>query len=231
MDRQRDILLKVSLFENINKNDLNSLMSCLGTRQMRYSKGDYLWLAGDHLTEVGILLEGSLQILRDDAAGNRLIVDDLYPGSLFGEAFVCAGVEKSPVTVLAAEDSSILFIQLKRITTLCSSACVFHSTLIANLLKIIAKKNMVLNNKIHLLSQRTIREKIITYLLMQVEKHNQPYFNIPFTRHELADFLCVDRSALSRELGKMQEDGLIRFRKNQFAVDLNLIHGAEYEHI
>jgi len=231
MKKWLDTLAEVPLFESIAIRDLQALLQCLGSRIAEYTKGEYLCLAGEKLTEVGILLSGSLQILRDDAAGNRLIVDDLTASSLFGEAFVCAGVDKIPVTILATEDSTVMYIQLKRILTVCSSSCFFHGTMIANLLKIIAQKNIILNNKILLLSQRSIREKIIAFLLMQVEKNNDTTFEIPFSRNELADFLCVDRSALSRELSKMQNEGLIKYHRNLFSLNLDLINEADYEHL
>lgn len=154
--------------------------------------------------------------MREDIFGNRAILTALMPGQLFGETFACAGVEILPVSVIAVSDCKILLLDYRRIITTCPTACVFHSRLIENMLKILAGKNLVLNQKIEALSARTTREKLLAYLVAQAGVAGSRRFTIPSTRQELADYLSVDRSAMSREMGIMQKEGMIRFKKNCF---------------
>jgi CRP-like cAMP-binding protein len=218
MKKSFDILKKAAIFQNVNEKNIESMLNCLGAYEQNYNKNDILLLAGDTVTSVGIVLCGSAQIVREDIMGNRTIVSEISAGDMFGEAFACANVGKSPVTVLTTTGCSVMFIQFKRIVTTCSSSCSFHTRLIENMLSLIAQKNIFLNNKIDILSQRTIREKVMAYFFMQVQRTGSKKFKIPFTRDELADFLCVNRSALSRELCNMREEKILDFEKNEFKI-------------
>lgn len=215
MKNKLKILENVKLFENVGEN-LEAMLQCLGSEEKNYVKGEIIILTGNPVSSVGILLSGEIQIIQEDYLGNRSILTELKPGHIFGETFACAGVTESPVTVLATEDSTVLFIGVSRIITTCPSSCRFHNQLIENLLKILARKNMLLNGKNQLLSQRTIRDKVLSYLSLQAEKKGNLQFEIPFTRNELADFLCVDRSALSRVLSILKTEGVIDYKKKQF---------------
>lgn len=137
-------------------------------------------------------------------------------GGLFGEAFSFARVECLPVSVTAAEKTEVLFINCERIITVCPSACEFHNRLVRNMLKILAEKNMTLTQKIGHMGKRTTREKILSYLSEQAKKAGGESFTIPLNRQEMADYLAVDRSAMSKELGRLKEEGQISFHKNQF---------------
>jgi len=210
------VLLKSPLFHGIIEKDLESMLSCLNARAVGYAGDSVVFLAGDPAERVGLVLEGAVQVVREDIFGNRAILTALMPGQLFGETFACAGVEILPVSVIAVSDCKILLLDYRRIVTTCPTACVFHSRLIENMLKILAGKNLVLNQKIEVLSARTIREKLLAYLVAQAGVTRNRRFTIPFTRQELADYLSVDRSAMSREMGIMQKEGMIRFKKNCF---------------
>lgn len=216
MKKYLDILKNVSLFQNIEFENLEAMLGCLGTRKQEYETGSIIILAGDKIQDVGIVIKGTVQIIKEDIMGNRAIISKLSESDIFSETLACAAVEESPVTVMALTPATVLFIGVKRIITTCSSSCIFHTTLVSNLLKVIAEKNIYLTTKINILSQRTIREKILTYLTMQADKAGSLIFSIPFNRGELADFLSVDRSALSRELTNMQNEGLIDYHKNNF---------------
>lgn len=210
------LLRTVPLFEEISEEDLNFLLQCLDSSVKSYPKDSILYLSGSKVTQVGILLSGELQVIREDIAGNRTILTELMPGDLFGETFVCAEIDKSPVTVLATIPSEVMMIQFRHMITTCNSGCSFHTKLIENMMKILARKNLYLNSKIQILSQRSTREKIMEYLMLQAKRTEKTRFSIPYSRNELADFLCVDRSAMSRELSRMQQDGLIQVDKNKF---------------
>lgn len=216
MKNYLNILKKVSLFQNIEFESLEAMLGCLGTRKQEYEAGSVIILAGDRIQDVGILIKGTVQIIKEDIMGNRAIISKLNEGDIFSETLACAGIEESPVTVMALTPTTVLFIGVKRIITTCSSSCIFHTTLIANLLKVIAGKNIYLTNKMNILSHRSIRDKLLAYLTMEADKAESLIFTIPFNRGELADFLSVDRSALSRELANMQAEGLIDYHRNDF---------------
>lgn len=159
-----------------------------------------------------------VQVVKLDYLGNRNILTELSTSEIFAETLACVGVKSSPVSVLSVTASEILFIDYSKIITACTSACVFHAKLIENMLRLIAAKNLLLNQKIELISKRTTREKLLTYFAFQAEKAGNKSFTIPFTRAETADFLCVDRSAMSRELCKLRDEGLLQFSKNSFTL-------------
>ena len=210
------ILKKVQLFEGISEANIEKALLCLGRKTAKYEKGEIIIAGGEPVKDLGIVLSGSVQILKDDFNGSRAIIAQFYPSELFAEALACAQAKKSPVTVAAAANCEIIFIPFIKISNICGNACGFHSKLTMNMLKILARKNMLLNNKIEHLSKKTIRDKILSYLSEESRKQNLKEFNIPFNRNELADFLSLDRSAMSRELGNMKKDGLIGFDKNRF---------------
>ena len=169
------------------------------------------------------MLTGNVHVIQEDFWGNRTILANIEPGELFGEAFSCAGLDKLPVSVLAVQDSEVLMIDYRKIITTCSSSCVFHTALIHNMLRILADKNVMLTQKMELLTKNTTREKLLAYLSLQAQQAGSTKFNIPFNRQGLADYLSVDRSAMSAELSKMQKDGVLVYKKNRFEL-LQKVH-------
>ena len=210
------VLQKVDLFKGISDENILIMLNCLNAQKRQYNKRQAIFIAGENAISVGIVLTGNVHIVKEDILGNRTILSDAKEGDLFCESFSCAQAEKLPVTVVAATDSIILMINYRRIITTCSSVCKFHSKLIENMLEILAYKNISLNRKVDYLSKRTTREKLIEFLSYHQEQENSDVFTIPFNRQELADYLCVDRSAMSNELGKMRDEGLIKFEKSRF---------------
>lgn len=206
----------VSLFDGIENGEMEQLLLCLGGRHAIYDEGEYILLAGDRADQVGLVLSGSVLVFSDDFWGNRTILAHVERGGLFGEAFSFARVEALPVSVKAAEKTEVLFINCERIITVCPSACEFHTRLVRNMLKILAEKNMTLTQKIGHMGKRTTREKILSYLSEQAKKAGGNSFSIPLNRQEMADYLAVDRSAMSKELGRLREEGQISFHKNRF---------------
>lgn len=208
----------ISLFEGIVSSDIEHLLSCLSVRYRSFLKGNVVISEGDFVDFIGVVVSGSIQIVRDNFDGIRMIQAVLGIGALFAESFVCAGVEQSPVSVITAEDSEIMFIPYKKMLYTCKKACSFHTLLIENMMKVIAQKNLMLNTKLDILSKRSIKDRIITFLKREKQKGKGDTFKITLNRNELADFLCVDRSALSRELSKLQQEGLISFDRNKFSL-------------
>lgn len=216
MEEFVDWLPQCPLFAGINGNDMRGMLGCLNARSAVYAKDATVFLAGDPARRVGLVLAGAVQVVRDDVFGNRAILAKLGPGDLFGETFACAAVEILPVSVTAVSNCKVLLLDYRRIIDTCSSSCIFHSRLIENMLKILAGKNLMLNQKIEALSARTTREKLMAYLASQASRAGRRQFDISFSRQELADYLAVDRSALSREMGAMQREGLIHFDRSRF---------------
>ena len=157
-------------------------------------------------------------MVREDYYGNRSIVAHIGPRQLFGEAYAFAGTQALPVSVIADEDSAILLLDSRRITTCCSHACAFHSQVIFNLLHLVAENNLVLHQKIQITSKRTTREKLMAYLLNQAKMHSSNSFTIPYDRQELADYLEVDRSGLSAEISKLRKEKIIDSEKSNFTL-------------
>jgi CRP-like cAMP-binding protein len=219
-ERYFTVLRTCPLFADIAEDDLPSLLDCLSASQQRFNKGKFVFMAGDDVTTVGIVLSGEVHILQEDFWGNRTIISNALPGELFGESFSTAEIENLPVSVMATEQSEILLIDCKRIITTCSSACVFHTGLIKNMVQILAQKNVLLMQKMEQVTKRTTREKLLAYLSAQAQKSAQNVFDIPFNRQDLADYLSVNRSAMSNELSKMRNEGLLEFHKNHFELRL-----------
>lgn len=209
-------LYACGLFDEISSDDMDALLSCLKAVTTKYKKGSAVFLEGDSVGRVGILLSGKIHIVREDYYGNRNIVAEITAGEMFGEVFACADIESMPVSVFAEEESEIMFIDCSHVMETCDKGCDFHNALVKNLLRIVARKTLILNRKIDFLSKRSTREKLLAYLSAQAKKAGSSEFTIPFNRRELADFLCIDRSAMSAELSRMQRDGLIRYDRSRF---------------
>lgn len=206
------------LFNNFNENDLESILNCLSAKVNYYKKKDMIIRQGDPVQIVGIVLVGGVQIIKEDIEGNINILSHLGINDIFAEAFAYADIYECPITVQATENSEIMFIDCKRIIRTCNNSCVFHWKLIENMLSLIARKNIMLNQKMEILSKRTTREKLLAFFNIQIQMNHSKKFSIPYNREGLAFYLCVDRSALSRELSNMRDEGLLKFNKNEFEI-------------
>lgn len=213
---------KCPLFKDISEDQLENMLSCLNAKVIAVEKGSMIFEEGDPAKYVGLLLSGKIQIIRDDYYGNRTIMSYIEEGDLFGEVFACSDIDVYPVGSLAVQNSEVMLLDCKRILTSCSNACHFHSTLIKNLLSIVARKSMSLNQKIEFITKRTTREKILAYLMFEAKAQNSNEFYIPFDRQGLADFLNVDRSAMASEISKLVNEGIIETKKSFFAIKKQL---------
>ena len=213
-----DILRECPLFDQIGDENLDEMLGCLGAKKCSYKKGDTVLAEGDKAKYLGIVLKGSVQLVRVDYCGNRSILTSIEPPQLFGEAFACAGLDSVPVDVIAAEDTDILLTDAMHIARPCENACAFHRQMTLNLLQIVARKNLVLHLKIEITSKRSTREKLMTYLLLQAKKAGSSTFTIPYDRQELADYLGVERSGLSTEIGKLRNEKVLECRRSTFTL-------------
>lgn len=218
MKRYATVLQKCGLFAGIAESQLLTMLSCLGATEHVYEKNQVVLSEGDAVGRIGVVLSGAVQIVRVDYYGNRSILTELQPSGLFGESFACADVARMPVDVVATEKSEVLFIDAGRILHMCSSACGFHNQLIFNLMKLVATKNLMFHQKLEIISKRTTREKLMAYLMMQAKQKNSSSFTVQFDRQELADYLEVDRSGLSAEIGKLRKEGVLECQKSRFTL-------------
>lgn len=179
-------------------------------------KGETVFRQGEHLSCITVVVEGILHIRRDDFWGNRSILQHIGVGEMFGEAYMAPESGAILNDVVATADSTVIFFDVKRIITTCSSACRFHAMVVQNLFFAISEKNRKLVQKLGHMAKRTIREKLLSYLSDEARRQNSAEFTIPFNRQELANFLSVDRSAMSAELGRMRDEGILEFEKNKF---------------
>ena len=216
MEKYISEIRKNPLFHQIEDSDITSLLKCLNANRHNYKKNEYIFSAGDSVKNVGIVLTGRINVLQEDYWGNRKIIANIGRNGLFGEAFSCAEIKFLPVSVIATENTEIFLFNYQKILTTCSPTCVFHATLIKNMLRIIADKNVMLTQKMEVITSPSTRESILAYLSYQAIMNGSNIFTIPFDRQELADYLSVNRSAMSRELSKMQEEGLINTNRSNF---------------
>lgn len=218
MDNYDKIFQKCSLFKGIDAQNYPEMLKCLSGTIKKYEKQEYIFSAGDKAEKIGVILSGCVDVVHDDFWANRVILSRITAAGIFGEAFACAEVSSLPVSVIAAEKCEILLMNYNEVFLNPSDGCRFRPTLTQNMLRILAGKNVMFTKKIEYLSKRSIREKVMAFLSDKAEEAGNGIFSIGFNRQQLADYLCVDRSALSRELSIMKADGVIDFEKNIFKV-------------
>ena len=214
-ENKMDVLKKTPLFAGIDKGDVRSMLDCLSAKQADYKKNEIIVMAGDNLKNIGIVVAGQLQVYKEDSYGNRTIMATLEPPELYGEAICCAGLSESPVNVAANEDSLVLLLDFPRILNICSNTCTFHSKLIENMLYVLGQKNLFLQNRMDIVTGKSVRAKVLAYL---ESFGSGGIITIPLNREQMAEYLCTDRSALSHELAKMKKEGLIDYHKNSFKI-------------
>lgn len=208
----------IFLFKNLNQQEINTVINCTNSFTKIFSKNEFIALNGDEANYLTILLSGNLAISKTDFGGNKIIIAAIKEREVFGEAFIYSEDKTYKVDVLATTKSEILFIPYKKLTNICTKACDCHNIIMQNLLYLLARKNMNLNEKLECLSQKTTQGKIAFFLLRQYEKTGKNKIIIPFNRENFSEYLGVNRSALSRELSKLQKKGIITFSKNNFSI-------------
>ena len=210
------VLHAAPLFSGISDEELAVMLSCLEARIDTFPKGARLLRAGDTVEEVGLVLAGSALVVQEDIWGNRSILSKIGPGQTFAEVFACAPGAVLNVSVEAESAVTVMFLHIKRVLSMCPSACSHHNRIIRNLLSELAEKNLRLNEKLTHMGQRTTRAKLMSYFSAESQRRDSYEFDIPFSRQQLADYLGVERSGLSLELGKMRDEGLLDFYKSHF---------------
>ena len=202
--------MNCELFDGIEGEELEKMLKCLSARRVKMERGQTLFAEGEAAGQVGVVLSGAVQIRQTDLFGNQTILAHLTKGGIFGEAFACAGVARYPVDAVCQSAGEALL--LERVPSPCAQPCPAHSRLIGNMITVLAEKNVRLMDKNRILSRRSTREKLLAYLDIQARAASSREFELPFSRQELADYLCVERSAMTVELMKLDREGLIRVR-------------------
>ncbi len=202
-----------SILEGIEQRDLPCLLNSLGAHRRSYARGEAVSHVGSRCI-IGVLLSGRVQIVQEDLWGNRSVIGTAGTGELFGEAFACAGLSQMPVGVFCIEPAELLLLDGTRLSGLEPSPA--RQRLNENLLRILAGKAVALIQKNAFVSRRTTREKLLSYLSEQARQAGSPAFTIPFDRQQLADYLGVERSAMSAELGKLRREGILECRRSSF---------------
>ena len=216
MKNKMEILKRTPLFKGMSEEEISTVLDCLGSKESTYEKNNFIFSLEATNPTVGIILSGTVVVIKEDFWGNRSMLTKLGAGDIFGEAFTCAKTEKLPVGVLASEKCEVLFIDYRKIINAPEIRYSFQNKLIQNMLVILAAKNVMLTEKIEHLMKRSTREKILSYLSAQALEKGDNVFDITLSRQEMADYLAVDRSALSNELSKLQQEGFLTFRRNHF---------------
>lgn len=212
------LLKKTELFSGVGDGDILSMLDCLNAVVRKHGKGEYVFRQGEHIRNLMLLAEGRLHIQKEDYWGNLNILNEIRPGEMFGEAYLAPNSGTLMNDVIAEEESTVLLFDLERILTVCPSACPFHTQLVKNVFYAISEKNKSLVQKLRYMSQRSTREKLLSYLSDEAKRQNSGSFSIPFNRQQLADFLSVDRSAMSSELCKLRDEGMLNFHKSKFTL-------------
>ena len=212
------VIRSAPLFSGISEAELAAMLSCLGAETKDFPKEAFVLRAGDTAESIGIVLSGSVLVIQEDIWGNRNILSKAGPGQTFAAVYACALGSRLNVSVIAETPVTVMFLNVKRILNVCPSACAHHNRVIRNLLGELAEKNLHFSEKLTHMGQRTTRAKIMSYLSSEAQRLGKYEFEIPFSRQQLADYLAVERSGLSLELGKMRSEGLLDFHKNHFVL-------------
>lgn len=203
------------LIKGIKIEELSSMLGCLRGIIKKYEKGETVLSEGTQIKKFGLLIDGKLQVVQYDYLGNKSVISVIEPKQIFGEAFAYVN-KKSSMDVEAVENSKVLFLDSDKLSTPCEHCCTFHKQLVQNLLFIISNKNVNLTQKIECMSKRTTKEKILTFLSLESIKTHSKEFTISLDRQALANYLGVERSAMSAELSKLRKEGIIEYKKNRF---------------
>ncbi|MFA6729802.1 MAG: Crp/Fnr family transcriptional regulator [Eubacteriales bacterium] len=211
-------LRKCELFGEISEGETESLLICLEVSKKSFEKKQIVFAEGERSDSFGIVLSGQVQVKKIDFYGNRNILAMIGEGGLFGETFAFSKQKTLPFSVSCANDCEALFVDHHKLASMCAKACPYHNTLILNMLGIIADKNIFLNERLELVAKRTTKEKLLAFLYAESKRAGSSCFAINLNRQELADYLSVERSAMSAEISKLRNEGIIKSDKNNFCL-------------
>lgn len=218
MEEYFSVLLASPLFFGIGQGRVRAALDCLGAIETSIPGGAVIFHEGDPVQYVRLVLSGRVQLTQTDLAGRRTVMMSAGPGTLLGDTYLCAGIGQAPAAAAAVQDSVMLSFDGHKLLTACENSCAIHRQIIRNLMRSVAQKNLALNQKIYFMSRRTTREKLLAFLAQQARRQGTAAFRIPYDRQSLADYLGVERSAMSAEIGKLKRDGVIDCKGSWFCL-------------
>lgn len=216
------ILRNCPFFAGMTDREILSVLHCVDARLSGKKANTYIFRVGDTTAAMGLVLSGSVLVMQEDLWGHRNIMAKIGAGDFFAEPFAAIPGAVLNLSVMTSEDSEILFLNLNRLLSVCPAACEHHNRLIRNLVSVLARKILLFNEKITHMSKRTTREKLLSYLSSESIRQGSLSFEIPYDRQQLADFLCVERAAMSAELSKLQKEGLLETNRRKFVLHITL---------
>jgi CRP-like cAMP-binding protein len=208
----------IPLFEGIHPDNLNRLLICIKSFKKDFEKGETIIMEKDKVPYIGIVLFGNVHLLKEDIWGNSSLLSYVGPGELFGENFAVSVEQESSVTFVAVEKTRVLFLAASKIIHTCENACSFHARIAENMFHLLGQKSISYMNKLEIMSKDSIRGKLMAYISMLAQQQKSKYIKAPLSRTQLADYLSINRSAMTRELGKMRDEGMIDFDRNTFVI-------------
>ncbi|MBR5931440.1 MAG: Crp/Fnr family transcriptional regulator [Lachnospiraceae bacterium] len=216
MKEYLQLLKSCPFFTGMTDEEILSILKCVDGRVASVKKDQFIFRTGDSTEDMGLVLTGSVMMIQEDLWGRRNVLGKCFAGDFFGEPYAATPGSVLNLSVLASDDSRILFLNIRRMLTTCPTACEHHNKLTRNLIAVLASKVLQFNEKITHMSRRTTREKLLSYLSSESIRAGKTSFDIPFDRQQLADYLCVERAAMSVELSKLQKDGILKTHRNHF---------------
>jgi len=209
---------EIPLFAHISPKEVQKMLDCFQNRVLNGKKGQLLFVNGTLLQEVGVVLTGSVRLENNDLWGNRSLIGIAEEGALFAESYTLLGDCPLLVDVVANEDCRVLMLKTEKLMNPCCRVCEGHVQLIKNMLLLSSRKNIALSERMLDSSPKSVRGRVMSYLSREVARQGCGRLVLPFDRQQMADYLNLDRSALSKELSRMKADGLLRYHKNVFEV-------------
>lgn len=222
MKKYLPILRNSPFFKGLSDNEILSILHCVNASAISRKKDSYIFSAGDSTEVMGLVASGCVLIIQEDIWGHRNILAKCHAGDFFGEPYAASQGAVLNISVVAEEDCQIILLNVERLLVSCQSACVHHQKLIRNLVSVLANKTLILNDKITHVGKRTTRDKLLSYLSSESIRQSSLSFDIPFDRQQLADYLCIDRAAMSVELSKLQKEGLIKTNRKHFELTVSI---------
>ncbi len=222
MEKYIPVFKSSPFFSGLSDQEILSALHCINGSILSKKKDAYIFRSGDATSVMGMVLSGSALILQEDLWGHRNIMSKCLPGDFFGEPYAATPGSVLNISVVANEDCKVLMIDISRVLSTCPSACEHHKRLIRNLVAVLANKILLFNDKITHMSKRSTRNKLLSYLSSESLRQGSLSFDIPYNRQQLADFLCVERAAMSAELSKLQKEGLLITKRNHFTLSLEI---------
>jgi len=225
LEKYLSVLHISPFFVGLEDNEILAILHCMNASIASKSQGSYIFRAGESTEVMGLVVSGSILIIQEDLWGHRNILSKCHTGDFFGETYAAKHGAILNISVVANEDCEILFLNINRLLVTCPTACDHHQKLIRNLVSVLANKILAFNDKITHISKRSTRDKLLSYLSAESVKQASLSFDIPFDRQQLADFLCVERAAMSVEISKLQKEGLLKTNRNHFELSNVCVSG------